>query len=353
MFTLFFGDGDLAGSTTSARCYILCGEFFAVDDSHHQNLASETPLFVSLWPWDDPLLHAVILLLAIGWDRWLGEPPVRLHPVVWMGHAIGWMRSCAPQSPPLALVWGLLMATLLPVLAALLAILTLVPFIGIPIAVWLLTSCFAIRALTDAGLRVATALDSGDLEAGRAGLGWLCSRDPSGLDATSVAAAATESIAENTSDSLVAPLLWYAVGGLPGALAYRCVNTLDAMIGYRDRYEWLGKASARLDDFLNLTALLILVRPSSKGAPLRGFRTLFNDRSKTESPNAGWPMAAMAGLLGVELAKPGLYVLGAGLGSCDSGALRQAVDVCGKSMVTCGLTLVIMLLGFGVVVSWS
>jgi adenosylcobinamide-phosphate synthase len=129
-------------------------------------------------------------------------------------------------------------------------------------------------------------------------------------------AATIESAAENASDSFVAPLFWFSLLGLPGAMFYRAVNTLDAMIGYHGRYEWLGKASARLDDLLNwvparLTATFLLVGGALTGLDAkRGARVLWRDGAKTESPNAGRPMAAMAGLLGVELAKPGHYLLG-------------------------------------------
>lgn len=305
---------------------------------------------MSPWPWDAPLLHAAVLLAALLWDRALGEPPVRLHPVVWMGNAIGWMRRRAPVSPAAALAWGALMAAVLPLGAALLSLPVLVPFVGPVVAVWLLTSCFAVRGLTHAGRRVAVALSRDDLEAGRAGLGWLCSRDPSALGPTALAAAATESVAENSSDSLVAPLLWYAIGGLPAALAYRCVNTLDAMVGYRGKYEWLGKPSARLDDLLNLvparlTALLLI---ASGGARRRGLQVLWRDRARTESPNAGWPMAAMAGLVGAELSKEGHYTLGAGLGPCTPGALEQASMLCDRAMTAFALLLIVALLLAGV-----
>ena len=125
-----------------------------------------------------------------------------------------------------------------------------------------------------------------------------------------------ESVAENASDSAVAPLLFWAVLGVPGAVAYRAVNTLDARVGYRGRHEWLGKASARLDDLLNLvparvTAALLLVAGLACGADARrGLAVLRRDGARTESPNAGRPMAAMAGLLGVRLEKVGQYQLG-------------------------------------------
>jgi adenosylcobinamide-phosphate synthase len=160
-------------------------------------------------------------------------------------------------------------------------------------------------------------LERGDLAMARHGLRSLCSRDPSALGATELAAGAVESVAENASDSVVAPLFYYAVLGLPGALAYRAINTLDAMIGYRGKYEYLGKAAARLDDAANLipariTAALLLVAGALTRKDLRGgWGVLRRDGATTASPNAGRPMAAIAGLLAVELEKPGQYRLGA------------------------------------------
>ncbi len=302
--------------------------------------------------WTDPLGHAAVLLAALAWDRWLGEPPAALHPVVWMGRVIGWFRRRAPKRDGAAFVWGLVMAAGLPVLFAGLAGLTVLPLVGPVLAVWLLTSCFAIRGLGEAGARVATHLEADDLSAGRAGLSWLCSRDPSELDATQVAAAALESVAENSSDSAVAPILFYVLGGLPAALAYRCVNTLDAMVGYRGALEWLGKASARLDDLANLipariTGLLLLIAAMLRTdlSPGQGLRVMLQDHGKTESPNAGWPMAAMAGIVGVQLEKQGHYVLGRGLRPCDGVALARGVVVGDLAMTGWGLIVATVLLG--------
>src|SRR3954451_9401336 len=126
------------------------------------------------------------------------------------------------------------------------------PLLALAVGVPLLKSTFAIRELRRAGQRVRVPLAAGDLVMAREGLRSLVSRDVAALDAALIAAAATESLAENLSDSIVAPFLYYALFGLPGAVAYRAINTLDAMIGYRGRYEWLGKAAARLDDLANL-----------------------------------------------------------------------------------------------------
>jgi adenosylcobinamide-phosphate synthase len=125
-----------------------------------------------------------------------------------------------------------------------------------------------------------------------------------------------QSLAENISDSFVAPLFYFALLGVPGAIAYRAINTLDSMVGYRGQYEALGKASARLDDVANLiparltAALLLLAGLLTRCNVAEGWRVFWRDRRKTPSPNGGRPMAMMAGLLGVRLEKKGVYVLG-------------------------------------------
>ncbi len=246
---------------------------------------------------------------ALVLDLLLGEPPAAAHPVVWMGRAIRTLRDRAPKRG--RFLWGLLVALVLPAAFAGLAWgSTQLPWVGPVFAVWWIWSGFSIRVLGEAGLRVGEAVNGNDLEGARAGLAWLCSRDPSGLDGPALAASAIESVAENASDSAVAPAFWLAVAGVPGLVAYRCINTLDAMVGYRDRYPWLGKASARIDDVLNLvparlTALLMVVLGG--GAPAA--RAALRDAGQTDSPNAGWPMAAMAGHLGVRLEKRGQYAL--------------------------------------------
>ena len=145
----------------------------------------------------------------------------------------------------------------------------------------------------------------------------LVSRDTSQLTIGQMAAGAIESVAENITDSIVGPLLAFALFGLPGAVAYRAINTLDSMVGYHGRYEYLGKPSARLDDLVNLlparlAALLLwlstVALPGMAGG--RAWRIMFAHRGRTESPNAGWTMAAMAGGLGVTLEKVGHYRLG-------------------------------------------
>lgn len=260
---------------------------------------------------EDPAL--VVLAAATAVDIVVGEPPSVLHPVVWMGKTALFLVERAPRHGAIAqLAAGAGIAIAVP--AAFGAAAAIVP--SWIVATWLLKSSAAGRALGSAGRAVARPLVRGDVPAARTALRSLCSRDPSRLDERQLAAATVESLAENTSDSVVAPLFYYALFGLPGAVAYRAVNTLDAMIGYRGRYEYLGKPAARLDDVLNwiparITALLLLGAGALTGARVRdGWRILCRDGGATASPNAGRPMAAMAGLLGVRLDKPGHYALG-------------------------------------------
>ncbi len=272
--------------------------------------------------------HGVFVLAgALAFDLLVGEPPNALHPVVWMGTLQQRLRGWAPRSPAAAFCYGLVMALAGPLVFgggawALLRALAPFPWAQIAVEIYLLKSAFAVRALASAASRVARSLAAGDLAGARQGLRSLVSRDTSELTAPLLAAAAIESVAENASDSIVAPLTYYLIGGLiggvPAALAYRAANTLDSMIGYHGETEWLGKAAARLDDALNLiparvTALFITVAALLVGAsPGGALRVWKRDGASTESPNAGRPMAAMAGALGVELEKRAHYKLGAG-----------------------------------------
>jgi adenosylcobinamide-phosphate synthase len=263
----------------------------------------------------------LVLAAALAFDLLLGELPSRLHPVVWMGNTIGWLRDRAPrEGPRRQLAMGAFMALAVPLAfaagASLLELLRPWPWAWLPLSALALKSTFAVRALGRAAFGVRDALNQGSVPGARYALRSLCSRDPSALDPPLLVAATVESVAENASDSFVAPVLFYALFGLPGAVFYRAVNTLDAMIGYHGKYEYLGKASARLDDLLNLvparlTAALLLAAGSVRRGDVRGgWAMLRRDAGKTESPNAGRPMATMAGLLRVQLEKVGYYRLG-------------------------------------------
>jgi adenosylcobinamide-phosphate synthase len=285
--------------------------------------------------------HFAILGAALVVDWTLGEWPAALHPVVWMGKTIALLERAAPEAGPRRqLAFGILMALVVPAFFAAASAVVLAkarpfPALEFVASVVLLKSTFALRALATAARKVERALRDDRVEDARFGLRSLCSRDASNLGPSELVAATIESVAENASDSFVAPLVYYALFGVPAAVAYRAVNTLDAMIGYHGRYEYLGKASARLDDVLNwiparLTAGLLLLAGLLGGKrAARAWSTWRRDAKRTESPNAGRPMAVMAGLLGVELEKAGHYRLGDPVEPLSAGKIGEARRVLG------------------------
>ena len=273
---------------------------------------------------------------AILWDVLFCEPTARWHPVVWIGRLIGLLERRLPRRGRPAFISGIGLAVGVPLVTVGVALVVLQlssewPALRFGLAVWLLTSSFSIRMLGREAKQIAGALSEGDLSGARHRLSRLCSRDATDLAPHEVAGAAIESVAENASDSFVAPLFWYCLFGVPGALCFRCVNTLDTMVGYRGEYELLGRASARLDDVLcwipaRLTTVLFLVVGVFAGTnPRQGLAVLRKDAQLTSSPNAGVPMAAMAGLLGVSLSKRDEYQLGAEGAPASPAALYVSV----------------------------
>ena len=262
---------------------------------------------------------AALWLGALGLDLAFGEPPRPLHPVVLMGRAIGALERHAPSSDTAARRYGVVIACVPAACAALAGLgATRIPHppARTVVALWLLKSAFSLRELVLAGTRVERALGEGALDRARVHARDLVSRPTGDLADDELASAAIESLAENLADSYVAPLLFYRLGGLPAALAYRAINTADAMVGYRGRYEHLGKAAARLDDVASfvpsrVSALALLAAtPLVRADTGRALRVALRDHALTESPNAGWPMSAAAGALGIRLAKRGHYALG-------------------------------------------
>ena len=289
--------------------------------------------------WNDLALNATVFLLAVVLDRLLPEPPNKIHPVVWMGRAIAALQRIAPRRPTAAFLFGSAVVVVVAggtgVLAWLLvtALMMAGPLAYTVGAAVMLRTSFTVRGLLSAADQTRRALAEDKLDDARASLKSLVSRDPTSLTPSLVAASAVESLAENTTDSYVGPWLAFAVFGVPGAIAYRAVNTLDSMLGYRGAYEYLGKFAARLDDVVNLapariSALLILASGAlSRLSVRRGWRIMLRDRRRTASPNAGLTMSTMAGLLGIQLEKPGHYRLGEGLRKPVSGDVGQAMRV--------------------------
>lgn len=276
-----------------------------------------------------PWVMAAALVLAALWDWQWGEPRAAVHPVVWMGRYLGWAgRLAAPltaaePAPHLqkrrsfwmgAVLWLLGASVVWGVAKWLQHLLLGAPWwLAAPLMAALLKPLFAWRMLHDEVLAVDAALAQ-SVVAGRERLAYLVSRDVSALSPGEVRESAIESLAENLSDSVVAPLFWFVLLGLPGAALYRFANTADAMWGYPGTrggrfWQWAGKWAARADDVLSwLPARLTAGLLAAVNKGLR-WRQLALEARKTPSPNSGWPMAAVALALGVRLAKPGVYVL--------------------------------------------
>ncbi|MFN0145082.1 MAG: adenosylcobinamide-phosphate synthase CbiB [Dehalococcoidia bacterium] len=262
-------------------------------------------------------------------DLALAELPNRFHPVAGLGRATNALVVRLPHSTPRsALASGVFLAVAIPSAAGLLGAAASRTArrhgtVGLVVEAFLLKQAFALRALFAHVERVRRPLATEDIAATRLAAARIVSRDTAGLPAIALASAAIESLAENASDSVVAPLAWYAVAGLPAAFAYRAVNTLDAMVGYR-HFGLFGMPSARLDDIANfvparLTALAITIascRPATALGTLR-------DAGRTLSPNSGWPMAAAAHALGVRLEKRRHHVLNASGAEPEAGDIRR------------------------------
>jgi adenosylcobinamide-phosphate synthase len=304
----------------------------------------------------EPVAVAALLLdVALGW-------PPRLyaavgHPVGGFARAIGWAERRwnrtdrgAAMRRALGTVAMLLLIGFVTAVAFALqmlshALLGRWGWIGVAVLAW---PALALRSLHDHVRPVAVALSAGDLVAGRAAVAMIVGRDTEALDEAGVARAAIESLAESTCDGVVAPLFWLLLLGLPGVWAYKAINTADSLIGHREpRWRAFGWAAARIDDAANLVparlcgALICLVGG-------RGWRVMWRDRRRHASPNAGWPEAAMAGVLGVALAGPVVYDgvtldkpwIGAGGRAAQGEDIRRAlavyVRVCAALVVVAG-----------------
>jgi len=282
--------------------------------------------------WPPALTLALAVPLAWAIDARFGEPRDAWHPVAWLGRLFAPIgRRLLGVPPAAAFVGGALAwlfgATFIGLLAWALqhALLSASKWLAVPLLAVLLKPTFAWRMLRGEAAAVEAAMGEG-VDAARARLARLVSRDVQVLDADLIRETTIETVAENLNDSLVAPLFWYALFGLPGAAVYRFANTLDAMWGYRGAWEWAGKWSARADDVLSwlparLTAALLLVPTRRLAAQAR----------LTPSPNGGWPMGAMALRLGVRLRKPGVYALNEAAPSPQAVHVQRALACAGRA----------------------
>jgi adenosylcobinamide-phosphate synthase len=264
-----------------------------------------------------------ILIGALVIDLMLGEPPLTLHPVVWMGKFTGlWDKSVLKLKPWVQMVYGTIMTLFtiglftVPTYFLMFYLKGWNDLVYIVVGMVLFKTIFSLKELLKAAKSIKVFLLEKNLVQARFGLRSLVKRETKNLSEQLVVSATVESVTENICDSFVAPLFYFLVLGIPGAVAYRVINTLDAMIGLHGKYEFLGKFAARLDDVVNiiparLTGLLLIIaallsRKNSKAA----WNIMVRDHARTASPNAGWPMSAAAGALGVQLSKLEHYQLG-------------------------------------------
>ena len=265
----------------------------------------------------------LILALAIIIDLAFGEPPDVLHPVAWIGKVIAFLeRAVINRRPVFQFIYGVVMALSVVILFTAAAYFLLAYLEGVSSAAYIIVGAlllkltFSFTGLKRTALKIAGLLKKESMDGARFELRSLVSRDTRNLPQPLLVSATVESVAESTCDSLVAPLFYFLLFGVPGAVAFRIVSTFDSMIGYHGKYEYLGKFASRLDDVLNyiparLSGLLLVLAVFFSGGDVqRSWRVMMRDHSRTESPNAGWPMAAMAGALDVQLEKPGHYKLG-------------------------------------------
>jgi len=272
--------------------------------------------------------HAALLILAFLLDVVLGEPRWLPHPVRVIGTIIDtserWLRR-GPSSPAwdfwggCGIALGVVLSTYFGAKWLLWMLSEMSWWFGQAAAVLLGSLCLARRSLQEHVQAVLRPLCSGELEHARMMLAQIVSRDTMDLPETAIIRGTVESVAENSSDGVIAPLFYLALGGVPLALTYKAVNTLDSMLGYRvGRYEYIGKAAARLDDLANfvparLTALALvgaawsLNRHDASYDGRSAWRVMWRDGYKHASPNAGYPEAAVAGALGIQLGGLSLY----------------------------------------------
>ncbi len=302
-------------------------------------------------------MHAILVLVALAVEAVFGYPHrlyrVIGHPVSWIGRLLAWSerrwntrdKSFASRRAAGVAALALVVVVAAAVSIALVASVNdLLPPLAALIVLGIAASAFiAQRSLHDHVRAVAEALETGMLDDARHAVSQIVGRDTKNLDAHAIGRAAIESLSENFSDGIAAPVFWMVVAGLPGAAIYKAINTADSMIGHKtERHLAFGWAAARLDDVANLPAARLSVLWIASAASLlpdasgrNAFRSALRDARRHTSPNAGWPEAAMAGALGLKLAGPRTYDsktvdahwMGDGRAETDAADIRRALRV--------------------------
>jgi adenosylcobinamide-phosphate synthase len=314
----------------------------------------------------------LILLLALILDLILGEPPEKLHPTVWMGKTIEFLKpKFKGSSPKIEKIKGIILGSIVIIVFAIMVYIALsllrkylILIIYIVFAGALLKTTFAIKSMDRLSRPIGRAIEEGKMEDAKTMLRRIVRRDPTKFDDQKIISAAVECVAESTVDGITSPLFYYGILGLPLATAYRAINTLDSTVGYKDKeHVNIGWFSARMDSLANyiparITALLMvlsswLLRENWR----RSWEILKRDRNKTESPNAGWTMSAMAGAFDVQLEKPGFYILGDAVNLLNPDHIPRAIRIMRLTtllfIVIVVLPVILLMVGFlGVVLPW-
>ncbi|MEW7006548.1 adenosylcobinamide-phosphate synthase CbiB [Lentilitoribacter sp. EG35] len=272
--------------------------------------------------------HFTILFCATILDMLVGDPDwiwrKYTHPIVWFGQITGYMDKrfnsnlLSQAHKKFTGIMAIVMLVAIAVILGLLftAILSNIGFLGYVLEVIIVAIFIAQKSMSDHVERIITPLRNGDINGARNAVSMIVGRDTAQLDESSISRAAIESMSENFSDGVVAPIFWYAIFGLPGLFAYKMINTADSMLGHMtEKYQDFGWASAKVDDLVNwfparLSALFIIFA-SGLGArtkpPMSVVKVVLKDAKHHRSPNAGWPESAMAGALDIALAGPRTY----------------------------------------------
>lgn len=316
------------------------------------------------------MIEAAVVAAALVLDMAFGDPPSRYHPTAWMGNMFARLVPLARnRSARLERAGGTIMLAVMVCVVAIPAYFVHLgigmlwlgwpaSLLGLAAGAVLLKCTIAIRGMASHAMAVADSVDSGQISTARAGLSMIAKRSTSGLDRRHVISGVLESVSENTVDGITGPLFYFSFFGLPGAFAYRMVSTADSMAGYRTRiFRDVGWFAAMSDTVLNylparLTALVMILASGMLGHDWRAaYRIMASHAGNTASRNAGYPMATLAGALGVTLEKQQHYTLGDGDMELDTGHIRSAISIMKLTSVLFACIVVvpvaIALLGFG------
>ncbi len=289
-----------------------------------------------------------LLIIAILIDVIFGEPPLFMHPVVWMGKLINLLVRREAKHLKL---YGLVVAMLCIAISIITGvIISLGKGFFIIISAYFLKSSFSIRMFLLSAIGIKRELELGNIDKVRENLKTFVGRDTSQLDEHHAASAVIESLSENFVDGILSPLFYFLIFGLPGALAYRTINTLDSMIGYKNEsFGEIGYVSAKIDDIANflpsrLSVIFIFIASLLFGNAFNALKTCISEHNKTPSPNSGLSMSMISGALKIRLEKMGCYVIGEEYELPEPYHIQKAVNIIGFSSLIVIVVILLILL---------